>query len=199
MDTAAPYRLWAPVYDRLFGPAFRRARRRSIEHLALRPGEKLLLPGVGTGLDLPLLPPGVPALGIDLSPQMLAQARRKRSPALVDLREMDAQALRLPDRAFDAAALHLVVSVVPDGAKALAEAWRTLRPGGRLVIFDKFLPDAQAPGFGRRVLGAIARRLGTDPNRHLDEILGPLAAHVDLDEPSLLRGQYRIVRLRMPA
>ena len=51
------YRRWAPVYDRLLGSVFREARRRSIASLNLLPVHDVLLVGVGTGLDLPLLPP----------------------------------------------------------------------------------------------------------------------------------------------
>lgn len=193
------YRLWAPIYDGLFGPALERARRRSLALLALQQGERVVVPGVGTGLDLPMLPAGVEAVGLDLSPQMLGRARRKRSPASVELREGDAQALPFPEASFDAAVLHLLVSVVPDGGRAFAEAWRVVKPGGRLVIFDKFLGEGLQPSRLRALVGVVARALGTDPNRHLSEIIGPMARHVALDEPSVLGGQYRIVLLRKPA
>jgi phosphatidylethanolamine/phosphatidyl-N-methylethanolamine N-methyltransferase len=52
------YRLWAPVYDSTVNHFFRPGRKWALEVLALQPGERVLLPGVGTGADLPLLPTG---------------------------------------------------------------------------------------------------------------------------------------------
>lgn len=52
------YTLWAAVYDLLVKPLFGRKRRRSIEPLDLKAGERVLLVGAGTGLDLDFLPRG---------------------------------------------------------------------------------------------------------------------------------------------
>ena len=59
----ATYRRWAPVYDAVLGRLFAGARRRAIALLNLQQGERVVLPGVGTGLDLPLLSAGVSAVG----------------------------------------------------------------------------------------------------------------------------------------
>ncbi len=126
------YRLWSPVYDPLFDKFFvRGARKHSVAVLNLQVGERVLIPGVGTGADLPLLPEGVSALGIDLSPEMLAQARRKLPlPGReIELREGDAQAQQVAPGSFDAAILHLILSVAPDGAACFREAMRALKPG----------------------------------------------------------------------
>ena len=71
------YRLWAPVYDVTVNRAFRPGRKRTLEVLALQPGERVLIAGIGTGEDLLLLPAGVQAVGIDISPEMLSKARGK--------------------------------------------------------------------------------------------------------------------------
>ncbi len=52
------YQLWAPVYDGTVNILFMRGRRRAMNLVDLQPGESVLLVGVGTGADLPLLPPG---------------------------------------------------------------------------------------------------------------------------------------------
>ena len=76
------YQWWAPVYDLIFDHLFfARARRRSLRALAVRAGERVLLPGVGTGADLPLLPMQAVAIAVDLSPAMLAQAEAARQAA----------------------------------------------------------------------------------------------------------------------
>jgi hypothetical protein len=67
------------------------------------------------------------------------------------------------------------------------------------VLFDKFVPESSAISPLRHVLGTVIAWLGTDPNRRLSGILPMYAMQaVERDEPSLLRGQYRIVLLRKP-
>lgn len=179
------------------GPLFAAARRRAVELLALQPGERLLIPGVGTGLDLPYLLPGLYVTAVDLSPAMLSRARSRAKGRYVTYRVMDAQGMDLPDRKFDAVLLNLVLSVVPDGAKAFREAWRVLRPGGRAVIFDKFLPETMRLSPGRRAFGRLMMALGTDPNRRVSEILGDIPdLEVKRNEPTLLNGQYRMIVLQ---
>ena len=71
------YRVWAPIYDSTVNHFFKSGRKRAMALLDLKHGEKVLLVGIGTGADLPLLPAGVDATGIYLSPEMLAKARLK--------------------------------------------------------------------------------------------------------------------------
>lgn len=191
------YRLWAPVYDALFGALAARGRRQACAALDVPRGGRVLLPGVGTGADLPLLPPGVTAVGVDLSPAMLARARRAADIGrTVVLIRADVQALPLRDGACDAALLSLIVSVAPDGQACLREAARAVRPGAPLVIFDKFLADEAAPGVLRRMLNGVTRRLGTDINRRLRDILAGSGCSIVRDEPSILRGAYRVIVTR---
>ena len=179
------------------GPFAGKARRHAIELLNLRVGESVLLSGVGTGLDLPYLQAGVRATGIDLSPAMLRKAQDKANRRDISLLEMNAQALDFPDDSFDAVVLNLILSVVPDGTAAFHEAWRVLRPGGRAVIFDKFASEDGRISALRRGVGKLISLFGTDPNRRLSEIMGsPSDLTIECNEPSLLRGQYRIVLLR---
>ena len=126
------YRLWAPVYDATVGRFFLPGRKRAIELLDLQPGERLLLVGVGTGADLPLLPQGIQVVGVDLSPEMLAQAQKKLSlPGLaVSLIQGDAQRLLVQEASFDAVIFHLILSVIPDGRACFRENLRSPQAGG---------------------------------------------------------------------
>lgn len=191
------YRAWAPVYDRLLQRFFAPGRAAAVQTLDPRPGERVLLVGVGTGEDLPLLPAGVTAVGIDLSEPMLERARKRlpHTAATVDLRLGDAAALDLATASFDAVILNLVLSVVPAPATVMAEALRVLRPGGRAVIFDKFAPDGQTPSPGRRVLNLVTTAFGTAIDRRLGDILATAPCHVISERPSILAGQYRVVLL----
>lgn len=62
------------------------------------------------------------------------------------------------------------------------------------MIFDKFLPEAEQLSLFRNLLGCAIRSIGTDPNRRLSDILcGMHGLIVERDEPSLLKGKYRII------
>ncbi|MBU1175017.1 MAG: class I SAM-dependent methyltransferase [Alphaproteobacteria bacterium] len=192
------YALWSPVYDIVLERFFASGRRDAMQAARLCDGETVCLVGIGTGADLRYLRPGIRATGIDLSEAMLAKARRKLPVhgCEVDLRVGDAQALPFEDGSFDVVFLNLVLSVVPDPALCFAEAVRVVRPGGRLVVFDKFLTDEAQPSLLRRAANVIATRLGTDINRRLTDMLAGQDCAVASDQPSLLGGMYRVLVLK---
>ena len=188
------YTFWAPVYD-LAARGLERKRQHSLALLDARAGERLLIVGAGTGADLPHLPAGCAVLATDLTPAMLRRAR-PRVRAGSQLAVMDGQALAVPDGAFDGVVLHLVLAVIPDPARCLREAARALRPGGRVVVFDKFVRTRKPPA-PLRALNVVIRVLFTDMTRRFEDILERSGA--DLvpvhDEPALFGGLYRHVLL----
>lgn len=192
------YRLWAPIYDATVGHFFLPGRRRAIELLKLQPGERVLLVGVGTGADLLLLPQEVKAIGVDLSPDMLARARRKLPlPGLeVILIQGDSQSLLVEEASCDAIIFNLILSVIPDGTACLRENLRALKPGRRMVVFDKFLPDAGRLTLGRRLLNLGSTLFGTDITRRFGDLSKGASLQVVRDEPSLLDGAYRVILMR---
>ncbi|MGE5251225.1 MAG: class I SAM-dependent methyltransferase, partial [Bacteroidota bacterium] len=192
------YRLWAPVYDQTVNRFFMPGRRRAMQVLDLRPGERVLIVGIGTGADLPLLPDGVAGTAIDLSPEMLVKARRRaeRRGLSLELIEGDAQAPLVEDSAYDAAVLNLILSVIPDGNACLRATLCALKVGGRAVIFDKFLPEGARPSAGRKLANVFSTILGTDINRRLSDITRDCSCEVMFDEPSIGRGLYRVVLIR---
>ncbi len=134
------------LYDATLGFWSREVRRQAADALDLRENERLLVVGVGTGMELAYLPAGVRGAGVDLSAGMLQRARQRRAEygmKDLELRVMDARALEYPDGSFDAVYLPLILTVVEDGARVLAEAERVAVPGGRLVIADRFWPEDQ--------------------------------------------------------
>lgn len=111
-----------------------------VDMLRGRHVRSLLDLGTGTGRVLEIAAPHVEAgIGVDLSRDMLAVARHKLEAAGLhhcDVRHGDLRHLSLPDGSMDMAVLHHVLHFLDDPADALAEAARTLRPGGTLVVVD---------------------------------------------------------------
>ncbi len=192
------YRWWAPVYDATVNRIFRPGRKRALELLALQPGERVLIVGVGTGADFPYLPKGVEVTGIDLSPEMLAKARLKldRCPSSVHLIQGDAQNLLVEAESFDAAILNLILSVIPDGRACLQSTLCALKPGGRLVIFDKFLPEKRKVSPVRKFFNLFSTFLGTDINRRLSDLMQGCPCMITHDETSIGGGMYRVIMLK---
>jgi len=187
------YTIWAPFYDRV--TKFHRERRRSVELLALQPGERVLIIGCGTGADIPFLPADVRVLATDLTPAMLRQAQAHARPG-VEFRVMDGLALDLPDGSFDAAILHMVLEVIPDPVRCLREAARVLRPGGRLAVFDKFLPDGHRPGPLARLGLVLLDLVFTSTNRRMGEILERASAPLEIVRDERAGGPHRHLILR---
>ena len=192
------YRRWAPIYDATVNRLFAPGRRRALDMLSLQADENVLIVGVGTGADLPYLPAGATATGIDLSPDMLAKAQSKlvSCRADVSLIQGDAQELLVPENSFDAAILNLILSVVPDGGACLRSTLRAVKPGGRLVIFDKFQAENEKITPTRRLMNFFSTRLGTDITRRFSDMLVGCPCKIVQEEPSLLGGMYRVILLR---
>jgi len=156
------YSRWARVYDWVFGPAFTRSRRRAIELLELKPGDRVIEVGVGTGLSLPLFPSDCRVVGADFSRAMLERATTRasgRANGAAMLVEGDGGVLPFPDNTFDAALAPYVVSAAPDPVALLREMERVCRPGGRLVILNHFSSSRRSASGVERALSRITSRL----------------------------------------
>ena len=127
--------------------------------------------GCGTGQLLPILSAAAGrVIGIDASDEMLAAARL-RAAALpnVEVRRGSLEALPLDDASLDAAVMMLVLHHVPSPGRALAEAHRVLRPGGRLLVVDMAPHDREEY---RRRMGHVWLGFGEDQVRRLFEQSG---------------------------
>lgn len=186
------YSAYAPFYDRIVAP-FEAGRRRSIELLALQPSERVLIIGCGTGLDLPLLPPDVQVTAFDLTPAMVQRtaARAVQLNQDVGVAVMNGQQIALADNAFDAVLLHLILAVIPDPVACAREAARVLRPGGRVAIFDKWVPEGQQPSVARRAINLVANAAFSDINRQLEPIVAAAGLQLQHSEAAGLGGAYQ--------
>ncbi|MCF4120733.1 methyltransferase domain-containing protein [Antribacter sp. KLBMP9083] len=139
--TARQRRVWdkaAPTYDKQMTWFERTQLGDGREWLGARARGRVLEVAIGTGRSLPHYPGDVTITGIELSPEMLARARRTAADLgrTADLREGDAEHLPFPDASFDTVVCSLALCSIPDPAAAVAEMRRVLVPGGRLLLLD---------------------------------------------------------------
>jgi phosphatidylethanolamine/phosphatidyl-N-methylethanolamine N-methyltransferase len=192
----AAYRRYARIYDVVFGAVLQPGRRAVLEALKLKPGDRVLEVGVGTGISLPLYPRDVRITGIDVSREMLGRARarvaRARLANVEALLEMDAEAMAFPDATFDKVVAMYVVSVVPRPAKLLEELHRVCRPDGEIFLVNHFQSENRVMGTLERMLGSVSSQIGFDPQVDLRQLV-PSAQNGDVSRVNLF---WKLVRLR---
>ena len=153
----------------------------------LKPGEIVLDLGCGGGLDVLLAARQVGAqgfvYGVDMTDEMLDLARTNAARAgvtHVEFRKGELEALPLPDGTVDVIISNCVVNLTPDKGHALEEAYRVLKPGGRLAISD-IVVDGDLKGLpvseeqiraGLSWAGCIAGALSRDEFQRLLQAAG---------------------------
>lgn len=132
----------------------------------LQPGETVLDLGSGGGFDCFLAAAAVGptghVIGVDMTPEMIAKARRNAAQGgygNVEFRLGDIEALPVDDGTVDVVISNCVINLAPDKASAFAEAFRVLKPGGRLHVSDLVL-SADAPDSLREDLVAYVNCIG---------------------------------------
>lgn len=118
----------------------------------------------GTGRNLDHYPDGVRLTTIELSPEMLAIAHQQAEDLghEADLRQGDAQALDFPDESFDTVVCTLGLCTIPDDRRAVREAYRVLRPGGRFLLLEHVRSPSLPVRAGQRLLDPLTVRFGAD-------------------------------------
>jgi len=158
---------WDKVRDELFGNRFHFAALAGFLDASWVVGDL----GCGTGQLSAALAPFVSRIvAVDASAAMLQTARRRlRDVTNVDLRRGELEALPVDDARLDAATLMLVLHHLPEPEKALAEAARVLKPGGRLLIVDMLPHDRE---HYRQQMGHVWFGFSEDHMRRMLEAAG---------------------------
>jgi phosphatidylethanolamine/phosphatidyl-N-methylethanolamine N-methyltransferase len=171
------------VYDRVtINRWFERPRRREFELANIQATDRVLLVGIGTGLDLPYLPQDATVVGIDLSPAMLARARAKITSPATSIAIMDAEHLGFADATFDVILMNLVLSIVDDPQRALHETSRVLKPARNIWLLHKNTKPSQV-GMLRRALNWITTTIsGADITRSVNHLIMSLPLDKRLEE-----------------
>jgi ubiquinone/menaquinone biosynthesis C-methylase UbiE len=156
------------VYERMMGRWSKRVGVQFLDWLGAPKGLHWVEVGCGNGafteeLIAHTAPRAVSS--IDPSEGQLAFARTRPAAKLAEFRLGDAQALPFPDKNFDAAAMALVISFIPDPAKAVAEMARVVRPGG---IVATYMWDVPGGGLPLAPVGRAFKAMGKDYSRISD-------------------------------
>jgi SAM-dependent methyltransferase len=144
---------------------------------ALRPGETVLDLGSGAGFDCFLAAKRVGrtgrVIGLDMTPEMVTKARdnaRRVEAANVDFRLGEIEHLPVLDASVDAILSNCVINLSPDKAAVFREAFRVLKPGGRLAISDVIATKAMPPDVAKNIeayTGCVAGAASEDALRTL--------------------------------
>ena len=196
------YTLLAPIYDAIVSGPIDAYRIKSISRLTNTKNKQILINGIGSGLDIPYLPNDACYTGTDITPAMLRLAKTRAleyssGAALnINFQIADSQALPFEDNRFDYIIMHLILAVVPNPALALQEASRVLKPGGQIIIFDKFIRHGQL-AIARRLLSFFIRHIATRTDVIFEDVLKTCPQlKVVHDKPALAKGWFRLIELQ---
>ncbi len=190
------YTLFAPGYD-LLVRYFKDSRKKSIDSLEVKAGDKVLIIGAGTGLDLEFLPISCEIIATDITPTMIERVK-KRNKSLnrkVQAIVMDGQNLDFADDSFDKIILHLILAVIPDPIRCIKESERVLKPGGQIVVYDKFVPRDRKVSFLRRFVNLFSNFFFTDITRDFESIVNSSRLAVVSDKDADFNGNFRLIKL----
>jgi phosphatidylethanolamine/phosphatidyl-N-methylethanolamine N-methyltransferase len=196
MPLKTSYRIIAPFYDAFIERASAEARRRSLAKLAAQERRRILISGAGTGLDFPFLPAQHEYVALDLTAAMQMRSQGRAQGLNMAWVRGDSMALPFADTSFDCAVLHLILAVVPEPVRCLAETARVLKTGGRILVFDKFLRRGQRAWL-RRALTPLVGRVATRLDVVLEDVLQSVPQlRLLSNEPALGNGWFRLIELK---
>jgi len=164
----------ARFYDFFFGRVFVDREHEVIEGLNLRPGNRVLEVGVGTGIALDAYPPYAHVVAIDPSADMLERAKKRVAEngwGHIELKQGDALNLDYPDNSFDYVTSFHVLTVVPDPYRMLSEMVRVCKPGGRIALTTHFQSSNPVVAFLNTIVNPITRQLGWTTRLRKQDVL----------------------------
>jgi phosphatidylethanolamine/phosphatidyl-N-methylethanolamine N-methyltransferase len=176
------YHGWSNIYDFVFKQLFYPRQKYAIDSMNIRPGDRVLDVGIGTGLSLQCYPRGCEVVGIDLSVSMLEKAEQKKSKHGLDnvsLLEMDACELEFEDNSFDHVIATFVISVVPDPVKVLSEMKRVCKNGRPVVLVNHFRSENRLVRWLEETADPVCRKLGWRTTLSLYELTDEVNLRVD--------------------
>lgn len=190
------YTLYTPGYD-LIARYFKDSRKKSIDSLEIKPSDKVLIIGAGTGLDLEFIQTDCAIIATDITPSMIARIKRRNVKLKRNLEAivMDGQALRYANNSFDKIILHLILAVIPDPVACIKEAERVLKQGGQIVVFDKFVRKDTKVTLMRRFANVLTNLIFSDITRDFESIVTKTGLTVLSDIDTDFKGNFRLIKM----
>ena len=180
--TRSIYDFHSVFYDATFGRLVKRRIARAISHMNFADSDLILDLGIGTGVSLNYYPRRGHIVGIDLSPGMLREARKKideRNLEHVELLQADALRLPFADDTFDHVFMSHVISVVSDPYRLIQETQRVCKPDARIVIVNHFQSTNRFIAMFEKWLCPLCTRLGWRSDLPLQELIRRTGVQVD--------------------
>lgn len=181
-DIQRIYSNYSNFYDFIFRQFFVPRQKHVIDQMDIKPNDKILDVGVGTGLSLPLYPEYCHVTGIDLSDAMLNKAHKKINKyALknITLKQMDAMDIQFGDNAFDQVIATFVISVVPDPIRVISEMKRVCKKDCNLIIINHFQSSNKFMAKFEDWVNPICRKIGWRTDLDLDDLIYESNLHVN--------------------
>jgi phosphatidylethanolamine/phosphatidyl-N-methylethanolamine N-methyltransferase len=190
------YTLYTPGYD-FIARYFKDSRKKSVDSLEIKPNDKVLIIGAGTGLDLEFIQTDCEIIATDITPSMIARIKKRNNKLKrnVEAIVMDGQALRYADNSCDKIILHLILAVIPDPVACIKEAERVLKQGGLIVVFDKFVRKDTKVTLIRRLANILTNLIFTDITRDFESIVNKTGLTVLSDIDADFNGNFRLIKM----
>lgn len=192
------YSFYASFYD-VFIKLVNKSRKKSIDSLEIAEGDKILIIGAGTGLDLKFLSKNCEITAIDITPLMIKKINKRNDKLKLNLKThvMDGQELKFPNSHFDFVILHLILAIIPDPEKCIKESERVLKDNGGIAVYDKFLKKHKKSGIFRTTINFFSKILFSDINRKFENILQSVPSlKVIHDYDADFNGFFRRIKLK---
>lgn len=169
------YASWVDFYDYTFGVVSQIGRKHAVKNINRRQG-KILEVGVGTGMSLQHYGKHLDIYGIDISPEMLQRAEKRKNikglTHIKELREMSACTLDYPDNFFDVVVGMYLITVVPDPNSVMKELRRVCKPGGEIMLVNHFSTEKGLRGWVEHKMVPLSNRIGWHPVFPIEKVLG---------------------------
>jgi len=176
------YNVQAHFYDIILEGMIRRRQSNAILRMNIRPGQRILDIGIGTGVSLELYPRYCQVTGIDISEGMLSKACERKEQRGFDNASLvlgDAMSMPFADSTFDHIFISHVITVVSDPLRLLENIKRVGKPDCRIVIINHFQSGYRALAWLEKIVSPVCVHLGWRSDLNLHELLQQSQLEID--------------------
>lgn len=190
------YSKYSGIYDLVHGKPLHSGRRIAVRLMGIKPGDRILEVGIGTGLSLPFYREDCEIVGIDLSQKMLDEAKKKVKRfglSNVTLIRMDASTMEFEDDTFDGVLAGYVLSTVPDPVRVIKEMQRVCRKGGKIIFLNHFKSNIKLISKIEKAISPICAKIGFRTDLDLSVLLKKVPMKIKTIRGVNLFGYWKVL------